>query len=169
MSNSMDFIVKYWSQIAVLIGAVGYLVKIPLDYSIKRREQGFNHQMTEQTRAISKFMTSFQAVSMNVKDMAISYLHENHTEVNSLKGRTLALVHEFQLSYSLLRLCLSKNEINLYHKIFIESAATIDRVMAAPTNRIDESILNETLRDMRAHEKLLGEAAEQFRKRFFPN
>lgn len=34
----MDFFIKYWSQIAVIIGLIGYVLKTIFDYRIRNRE-----------------------------------------------------------------------------------------------------------------------------------
>ncbi|RVU90327.1 hypothetical protein EH230_05090 [Flavobacterium columnare] len=34
----MDFFIKYWSQIAVIIGLIGYVLKTIFDYKIRNRE-----------------------------------------------------------------------------------------------------------------------------------
>lgn len=39
----MDFIVNYWAQLTVILGIIGYIMKIVLDYRMRNKELKFKH------------------------------------------------------------------------------------------------------------------------------
>lgn len=52
----MEFVIKYWGQIAVLLGLVGYILKGLWDFRIKRMEIQYSHLFKERLTAISSYL-----------------------------------------------------------------------------------------------------------------
>ncbi|MFZ4861400.1 hypothetical protein ACL9RF_04385 [Sphingobacterium sp. Mn56C] len=56
------FIIDYWSQIAViitiLVGGIGYLLKIGFDWDLKKREIKYSMILTKRTTALENFISN---------------------------------------------------------------------------------------------------------------
>jgi len=51
----MDFIVKYWAQLTVLIGVIGYALKGLFDFRLKKLEIKYSLLFKERLSAVSNF------------------------------------------------------------------------------------------------------------------
>ncbi len=63
----MDFILKYWAQITVLVGVIGYILKGYWDFKIKKLEIKSTLVFKERLKIISKFYSCYMSWQSHVK------------------------------------------------------------------------------------------------------
>jgi len=108
----MDFIVKYWAQLTVLIGVIGYALKGLFDFRLKKLEIKYSLLFKERLSAVSNF---FHLVNI-LKDETGGLIE------GILDGEQIKLSAEFQSignqSNTILRTASAKSEDMLYKGLY---------------------------------------------------
>lgn len=101
----VEFIIEYWSQIAVLLGIVGYLLKTILDFIIRKREIKFVKLHKLRAKIISEIYLSLA----NMEQSFDKYLNKVHN-LPSLKEEK-ALLDEARESMNDFKRLIHINEL----------------------------------------------------------
>jgi hypothetical protein len=110
---------EYWSQIAVLIAAVGYLCKVFLDYSFKRKEIGYSIYAKERLNAITNFLSSYEKVQLEIR-VAVGQVNSMVRRANRPYADTSSIpsmMDELRNNMRHSRLFLSSKEFDLFHDL----------------------------------------------------
>lgn len=166
---------KYWAQVTVLIGALGYLIKIPLDYFIKRSEQRFNHLMAEQSRAIGDLLVKYEAFQIAQHNLLSDYRNGTSISYADIQERTSLPYRDLLSSGSVLRFYLNTQEYTPFKKMgdsIIEIAGLISKETheANSGNRTREErdqFFQKTVKDIIDGRIFISSAADEFQLRFF--
>ncbi len=67
------FLVTYWTQLTILIFAIGYVIKIILDFNIKKREIKFNFIHKERAEIIKQLHFDIIELSKEIQKMALAH------------------------------------------------------------------------------------------------
>ena len=65
----INFIKNYWSQIAILLGVIGYIIKLCLEYYIKAKEIKFTHTHSAIVNDAKKLYVSFDNFNFKLKSV----------------------------------------------------------------------------------------------------
>lgn len=69
----LDFLSKNWSQITVVIAAIGYLLKVILDFNIRKKEIKFEYLYKEKASAFQGFLICYQNFKKLLTQEAYQY------------------------------------------------------------------------------------------------
>lgn len=98
----LKFLSNNWSEIAVIIGAIGYIIKIILNFQVKKKEIRFAYIYQEKSSAFHRFFLSYQ----NLIDVLV-------TQSYRLKSGLMSF-QEFDSMISTERKAILKNIDNIY-------------------------------------------------------
>lgn len=110
----IDVLSKNWSQITVIIAAVGYLLKVILDFNIRKKEIKFEYLYKEKASAFQDFLICYQDFRAALTQEAFRFKYNNipfsefETSMNKSKKEL-----ENKLNF-LLMYCSSKEKERLY-------------------------------------------------------
>lgn len=62
----LNFIAQYWDKLAVVIAAIGYVLKVILDFRYKKKEISFNLNAAEQLKAVLSFFNQYNKMQMQI-------------------------------------------------------------------------------------------------------
>ncbi|SJZ67604.1 hypothetical protein SAMN04488128_1011150 [Chitinophaga eiseniae] len=71
----LDFLSKNWSQITVVIAAIGYLLKVILDFNIRKKEIKFEYLYKEKAGSFQGFLICYQNFKTLLIQEAYKYKH----------------------------------------------------------------------------------------------
>ena len=72
----MEFLIKYWAQATVLIFAIGYVIKVILEFYIKKKEIKFNFLHKERAEVIKQLHLYIIEMSKEIELMALAHTLE---------------------------------------------------------------------------------------------
>lgn len=104
-----DTIIKqYWSQLILLLGAIGYLIRIFFNYRIKKKEIRFSKIEESKLLEIKSFLKAFKDLEYSVREYAAqSYFGDpSKDELKKLKNEILLKNKELELKSSYVKLFL---------------------------------------------------------------
>lgn len=92
----VDFLTANWSQITVIIGALGYLLKLIFDFNIRKKEIKFEYLYKEKASSFQDFLISYQAFQSLLTTQAYSYKYGNSTfqDFESTMNQSKAILNE---------------------------------------------------------------------------
>jgi len=73
----IDFLSKNWSQITVVIAALGYLLKVVLDFNIRKKEIKFEYLYKEKASSFQEFLICYQDFKTLLTQESYRYKHNN--------------------------------------------------------------------------------------------
>lgn len=73
----MEFIIKYWAQLAVLITAIGYALKGFWDFRVKKLEIKYNLLFKERLESISNFFLLFKQCENSHRELVQQIIDGN--------------------------------------------------------------------------------------------
>jgi len=71
MKQFFEFLSQYWSQIFIFIMAIGYILKILIDWNVKKTEIKFSTLTIERNETIKKFYKDFLYIQLKLQDYLI--------------------------------------------------------------------------------------------------
>lgn len=69
----LKYLSSNWSQITVLLAAIGYLVKIILDFNIRKKEIKFEYLYKEKASSFQEFLIAYQDFNALLTTQAFQY------------------------------------------------------------------------------------------------
>lgn len=141
--NFFDFLSKNWSQIAVVIAAFGYLLKVVLDYKIKKREIKFQYLYAEKAKAFKDFSKGYENANAQFTQLAFRYgvklisFSDFESTVNSMKEELKDKLDSLKIY------CSSKEQDGLY-SILNDFTFDMYKVKNLNENEMKEVLLNNT-------------------------
>lgn len=69
----MEFIIKYWAQATLFILAIGYVIKVILEFYIKKKEIKFNFLHKERAEVIKQLHLDIIQMSKEIELMALAH------------------------------------------------------------------------------------------------
>jgi len=134
--KTIQFIAQYWSQVTVIIGALGYSINHFLTYRTKKLELRFAHTMGQLSDILSKFTVAY----MNIKNSIYKYSKfaqfGDQYAISKMQNEKLESLEsefsEFLKCYYLLELFADEEQLAPYHKamlnmgiVFIDVKSTV--------------------------------------------
>ena len=150
----LKFISQNWAQIAIIIGAVGYFVKVILDFQIKKREIKFSFIYQEKTDAFHNFFLSFQDFKRLLLDNCFRYKNGMITFDEFEKILRLGR-DEIQTNIDHIYIYCSKKEIELLYRISNTTSTIHYRVRDTDEAGLSELILNYDEQNRKVVSKLI--------------
>lgn len=112
-------IIDYWAQIAIILAALGYLIRILLDHGFKRREIGYSIYARERLSSITNFISKYEKAQMEMR--AISFIIKanviNNKKPFHIGENLLQLLNQLRDEMRHSRLFISSSEFNLFHEL----------------------------------------------------
>lgn len=120
----LDFLSKYWSQISVVVFAIGYIIKIFFDFYLKQKEIKYNYIHGKRVKVIMNLYAQLNELNQQIEKMALA--HEL-TEVNAgptnterweVFNKIINLNSNLKKEFEKHKLYFSKRFINQFEKHF---------------------------------------------------
>lgn len=137
----LKFLADNWSQVVVIIAALGYLIKIILDFNIKKREIKFEFIYKEKASAFREFLLSYQNLNAELTVKAYQLLYGNikfsqfEKDITSLRNDLQGKLHIIYMY------CTEKEKESLY-SIINESTYIIYEVNKSNPGNVESVLLN---------------------------
>lgn len=116
----MKYILEnYWSQIVVIIGAIGFFTQKLFELSIKKKEIRFSRLQENKILEIKKFYKSYQELRISLED----FLHEteygalNSDSLKSIKQNIREKFVHFEYDSMTIKLFLNDDDIKIIDQI----------------------------------------------------
>lgn len=77
--NYLEYLIKYWSQVTVVIFAIGYLLKVIFEFKIKKEEIKFDFIHKERAAVIKQLHLDLTHLS---KDISLMYMAHELKAIN---------------------------------------------------------------------------------------
>lgn len=146
----IEFLSKNWSQITVVIAAVGYILKVILDFNIRKREIKFEYLYKEKASSFQEFLIVYQDFKTLLTQQSYRYKYnsitfaEFETSMNITKKEL-----ENKLNF-LIMYCTGKERESLYtvlnsctfilYEIKKVEAENVERILEANNKKIGDII-----------------------------
>jgi len=69
----LEFLNKYWAQATVVIFAIGYVIKVILEFYIKKKEIKFNFLHTQRAEVIKQLHIDIVEMAKEIELMALAH------------------------------------------------------------------------------------------------
>jgi hypothetical protein len=135
--KALDFIVKSWSQIVILIGALGYILKIILDFTVKKKEIKYAYVYTEKARAFKEFTLSYQKLNESLIETAFQFKYEN-TGFGDFEMRINGLHKELNNNINVLYIYCSEKEKEQLYRILNSCKIVVNDVKEQSKDSIED-------------------------------
>ncbi len=106
----MEFIIKYWAQATVLIFGIGYVIKVILEFYIKKKEIKFNFLHKERAEVIKQLHLDIMEMSKEIELMALAHTLNTINQGPTNQDRK-DLFHKIVLLNGKIRETVEKNRI----------------------------------------------------------
>jgi len=121
MKDNLEFIVKYWSQLILLLGlffgGVGFLLKLYFNWNIKRKEITFNKITETKITELKQFYSSFKILETHLKKLQVATAQGNIEFENKVREKLPEIWDKFYHDFTFLRLFLNSEELELFEKL----------------------------------------------------
>ncbi|MBL7113101.1 MAG: hypothetical protein ISS19_14285 [Bacteroidales bacterium] len=129
----VDFLSQYWSQIALLLGIFGYIIKIIFEARVKIKEIKFSHLHLLRTKEIKEFYLSFLDVEdmlkrYNARAFSITNLDETFYLEKDLK------INSFKKNLESLKLIIDKSKSNNLESLINEFQEIDNKICVCESN-----------------------------------
>src|SRR5688572_28257098 len=86
-----DILFKYWAQILLFLGIIGYFIRIFLEHRFKRREISYGVFAKAKLDALSKFLETYELAQSEAHTHLIKYFsNPDHTHDYLFHNKTLS-------------------------------------------------------------------------------
>ena len=112
-----ELLTTYWSQITLLLLAIGYFIKRILDNISNKRE--INHNLFQQNRlkAVNDFFTSYAKTERMWRDLSIISILEYKISGKEIDEKVFSPINGLRINVLELQIYFTKNEHQLFKKI----------------------------------------------------
>lgn len=119
-----ELIINYWAQIAVILAAIGYVCKVFLDFSFKRKEIGYSIYTKERFTTITNFLSKYEKAQIEVRAYVSMVKWQLAKGIRPNVSIPEELLEGLRTEMRHSRLFLSAKEFELFHDI----TACIDNI-----------------------------------------
>ncbi len=81
ITKIVHYIIKYWVQVFVLIGAFGYVLKVVLDFKFKRKEIYYHLYSTEKLKSFLNFYNNHYAYNVSAQSAIFQFDEPRHENI----------------------------------------------------------------------------------------
>jgi len=138
--NIYNFLSNNWSQILVIIGGIGYLLQVILNFIIKKREIKFEFLYKEKAFAFKEYLLEYQKLKDELTRQSSNFIYGSikfDQFEASIKSSIEALRSKLYLAYMF---CTQKEKEDLF-SILNTSSVIIYKVKAADSTNLAD-VLN---------------------------
>jgi hypothetical protein len=150
----IEFLSKNWSQIAVIIGALGYFIKVILDFNIRKREIKFEYVYAVKASAFQDFFTCY----MEFKDLLFTQsfrLKSNTVTFSELETIMNTKKKELEKKLNVLIMYCSQKERNSIYDVFTSCTIILYDVQKANAEKLQQVLLDYNERMMVIMDKFM--------------
>lgn len=106
----MEFIIKYWAQATLFILGIGYVLKVILEFYIKKKEIKFNFLHKERAEVIKQLHLDIIQISKEIELMALAHTLDTINQGPTNQERK-ELFHKIAMLNGKIRDTVDKNRI----------------------------------------------------------
>ena len=174
MEYYLKIISTYWSQITILLLALGYLLKLYLNYLTKKKE--INHSLFQKMMmdSVYAFYNSYSQIEELWRDLPLLRIKDGQYSPKELDDMIFPFLNDIKNRSVQLRLFFEVNEIKLFEKIvsnfYVINSKVSEIYMNHQTgvNYINASVDYENLKDQITTDNsiLINQISAMIRKKF---
>ncbi|UEG50775.1 hypothetical protein LK994_04715 [Ferruginibacter lapsinanis] len=169
-----EILTTYWSQVTLLLLAIGYLIKRIFDDRSKKAE--INHSVYQQNRisALTNFFRNYAAVELMWKQIHIWAIVQNKLSAEEIDKYIWPSINSLKTSVIELKLYFEKNDHDLF-ELILENILDINQEMSLIffQPNLDQTLVQRTNKfifyrdDMfQKNNKILTDVTDKIRKLF---
>lgn len=114
-------LIDYWSQITVLIGVIiggiGFLLKLYFNWTIKKKEITYSKIRETKIKELREFYTSYVNLEVHLKSLHFASGQNQKEYEAEIRKRMPEIWKKFYLDFTFLRIFLSSDEIVLFEEL----------------------------------------------------
>jgi len=144
MMNVFEFLTKNWAQITVMLGAIGYVLKVFFDFRIKKLEIKFGLLFSQKTTEFQKFIELYDKYVAQLIKESFGFVYG--TSLPDEYDKIVKTHHEqISLSISHLRIYLSKRDKEVLFSILNSMSLMDVSIKKVKNSDIEQSTKSELL------------------------
>jgi hypothetical protein len=121
MKETIDEIIKYWSQLTVLIGitigGLGFLLRLYFNWNIKKKEITFSVIRETKIKELKNFYQSYNELVRNLRSLQFATAQGRTENASELRNQMPEIWNHFYLSFTFLRIFLKNEEIKPFEEL----------------------------------------------------
>jgi len=121
MKEFIETIIKYWSQITVLvgvfIGGIGFLLKLYFNWTIKKKEITYSKIRETKIKELREFYSSYVNLEVHLKSLHFASGQNQKEYESEIRKIMPEIWKKFYLDFTFLRIFLSSDEIVLFEEL----------------------------------------------------
>lgn len=120
MSNFLEIINKYWSQIIVLLLGFGYLIKLYFNWRLKQKEITFDKIRETKLKELKQFYKSYINLESHLKELQFAAAKNQTENEHQIRKLLPDIWRQFYLDFTFLRIFLSTEELKSFENLHKE-------------------------------------------------
>ncbi len=139
----IDNVIRFWSQITVVIGAFGIFLKIIFDYKVRQKEIKYSSLYENKILEIKSYYKSYHTFSVALQEFYFQIHFGKHDEeiFQAIRQRIYKAILDYEVTALIVKLFLNNSNIELVDKVSSELESVrvklelwlIDQRSASPT------------------------------------
>jgi len=117
----MEIIIKYWSQITVVIGIViggiGFILKILLNWNLRKKEITFSKLKETKIIELKNFYSSYINLEVELKNLLRATAQNKEEDIQTIQQRMPEIWKQFYFDSTFIRLYLSTDELEIFEEL----------------------------------------------------
>ena len=124
MDKTLEILVKYWSQITILLGisfgGIGFILKIYFNWSIRQKEITYDKIRETKLKELKQFYTSYMNLETHLKKLQFATAQNRTESETQIRNLLPDIWRQFYLDFTFLRIFLNSDELGVFENLHNE-------------------------------------------------